>query len=105
LDWRDGARLDFTPPDPIRYPALSLGYDVARAGGTAGAVFNAANEVAVGAFLSNQIGLGMIQMTVARTLDAITVIPHPSMDDLMEADARARRTALSLLGLHATTAL
>ena len=54
LDWRQAMQLDFEPPDLERFPALGLGLEVARRGGTAGAVLNGANEAAVAAFLAGQ---------------------------------------------------
>jgi len=70
-----------------------LAQDVARRGGTLGAVLNAAKESAVDAFTSGKITFGGIARCVERTIDAHAVQPTPSLDDLFEADRWARRTA------------
>lgn len=90
-------QLDFHPPDLERFPALSGAYEVIRSGGTAGAVFNAANERAVEAFLAGQIPFGRIcelSLGALRTLHrthsgrSSTLL---SLADALEADAEARR--------------
>lgn len=91
LDFSATGQLHFEPPDWDRFPALRLGYDVARAGGTAGAVFNAANEAAVEAFLQGRILLGRIVETIRRVLDRHTVRSNPDLETILEADAWARR--------------
>ncbi len=85
--------LNFEPPDFDRFPALRLAYQVAQMRGTAGAVLNAANEVAVEAFLSGKIPFGMISRTVALTIRRHSLQQTPSLDDLFEADQWARQTA------------
>ena len=77
-------------PDGDRFPALRLAYEVIRAGGTAGAVFNAANEAAVAAFLERRIRMGRIVELVADALDAVEVTPVRGLADVFEADRRAR---------------
>ena len=71
-----------------------MAYDVARIGGTAGVVLNAANEAAVEAFTSGKIRFGEISRLVQLTLNQHRVQPHPSVDDLLTAD-RWARTVLS----------
>ncbi len=90
LDFTRLSRLDFEIPDGERFPALRLAYDVIRAGGTAGAVFNAANEAAVAAFLERRIRMGRIVELVADALDAVEVVPVRELADVLEADRRAR---------------
>ena len=90
LDWSMLSTLEFEQPDFTRFPALRLAYDVIDAGGTAGAVFNAANEAAVAAFLERRIRFGRIVELVAETLSAIDVRPADSLETLMAADAEAR---------------
>jgi 1-deoxy-D-xylulose-5-phosphate reductoisomerase len=90
LDLARAFSLRFEPPDFQRFPALQLAYDVAAAGGTAGAVLNAANEAAVSAFTSGKIAFGEISERVAHTIAAHHVQPHPSLDDLLLADSWAR---------------
>jgi 1-deoxy-D-xylulose-5-phosphate reductoisomerase len=84
-------QLDFEPPDPDRFPALSLARRVLSDGGTSGAIMNAANEAAVAAFLDRRIPFGRI---AELTLDAMDEIPSTrpySLDDIFAADRAARR--------------
>ena len=90
MDWTSTHRLEFEPVDHERFPALRLAYEVAEAGGSAGAVFNAANEAAVAAFLQRRIPFGMIAELVRDTLAAVAPAPLASMDDLCRADQAAR---------------
>ncbi len=85
------SRLDFEPPDPERFPALGLATDVMGAGGTSGAIVNAANEAAVLAFLAGRIRFGRLVPLVRSCLDAATVRPVRTMADVLDADAWARR--------------
>ncbi len=97
LDFATIRRLNFEPPDMERFPALRLGYEVARAGGTAGAVFNAANETAVEAFLAGRIPFGRIVQLIEKVLGRHTVSPSPDLGELLEADAWARREVAGCL--------
>jgi len=90
LDWSKLSTLEFEQPDPVRFPALKLAYDVIEAGGTAGAVFNAANEAAVAAFLERRVRFGRIVELVAEALSAIPMRPADSLETLMIADREAR---------------
>jgi len=85
------ARLEFSDPDLKRYPALGLGYRVIREGGTSGAVFNAANERAVEAFLAREIPFGGVYRLVDRAMGEVGVSPVRSLADVMEADREARK--------------
>ncbi len=93
LDIAKAFALNFEPPDMKRFPALRLAYEVAKARGTLGAVLNAANEVAVDAFVAGRIAFGMICRVVERTIDGHSLIAAPSLEDLLEADRWARSTA------------
>lgn len=93
IDWRELSRLDFAEPDAERFPAVGLAMEVIRRGGTAGAVFNAANEVAVAAFRRGEIAFGRIVEVVAETLDALPVRAADAVDAVLGADAEARETA------------
>jgi 1-deoxy-D-xylulose-5-phosphate reductoisomerase len=93
LDLAQPFSLNFHPPDPARFPALDIARDVARRGGTLGAVMNAANEAAVALFMSGQIPFGMISKAVSHTIAAHAVQQSPSLDDLLKADRWARNTA------------
>ena len=101
LDLSKPMSLNFHPPDPERFPALEIARDVARRGGTLGAVMNAANEAAVSSFTSGKIPFGMISRAVSHTIARHTVQASPSLDDLMEADRWARKTAESFIREHA----
>jgi 1-deoxy-D-xylulose-5-phosphate reductoisomerase len=93
LDWGRARTLRFEPPDFERFPALRLGYDAARAGGTAGAVLNAANEVAVERFLSGDIPFGRIVELTRDVYERRASAARPTLDDLLAADAWARTEA------------
>ncbi|MGD2173861.1 MAG: 1-deoxy-D-xylulose-5-phosphate reductoisomerase [Candidatus Brocadiaceae bacterium] len=97
LNLAEVGRLDFDEPDVERFPALKLGYRVARQGGTSGAVLSAADEVAVAAFLSDEIGFTDIITVVERTLDRHAVQPVRCVEDALEADRWAREEAKSCL--------
>ncbi|MBL0921648.1 MAG: 1-deoxy-D-xylulose-5-phosphate reductoisomerase [Phycisphaerales bacterium] len=96
LDLLTMSRLDFEPVDPERFPAVGVAFEVidamARPGGaTAGAVFNAANEAAVEAFLAGRIPFGRITRLAREALDGVGLGPMQSLDDALEADREARR--------------
>ncbi len=91
LDFSERMRLDFEPPDQDRFPALALGLEVARAGGTAGAVLNAANEAAVAEFLSGKLRFIDIVPSCRAVLDQHEFDPSPSLEQLFEIDAWARQ--------------
>jgi 1-deoxy-D-xylulose-5-phosphate reductoisomerase len=91
MDWRRPWELYFEPPDEQRFPALRLGLEVAAAGGTAGAVLNAANEAAVAAFLAERIRLPQIVDFCRKVLDQHTFDPQPTLEQLLELDRWARQ--------------
>ncbi|HWC59430.1 MAG TPA: 1-deoxy-D-xylulose-5-phosphate reductoisomerase [Verrucomicrobiae bacterium] len=82
--------LTFEEPDADRFPALTLARRAGDIGGTLPAVLNAANEVAVEAFVNRRISFLQITETVRRTMDAHQVIEHPTLDQILEADTWAR---------------
>jgi len=90
LDLAAIARLDFCPPDHDRFPALGLAYQVIRAGGTSGAVFNAANEAAVTAFLDRRIPFGRIAELSRDALNELGSSRLTTLADAVAADAAAR---------------
>jgi 1-deoxy-D-xylulose-5-phosphate reductoisomerase len=102
LDLLAHGRLDFEAPDTDAFPCLRLAYEALEAGGTAPATLNAANEIAVSAFLEGRIGFLSIPALVEDVLSALPAMPAPSLDVLRDADACARRHASSLLPRHAT---
>jgi 1-deoxy-D-xylulose-5-phosphate reductoisomerase len=85
--------LTFEEPDPERFPALDLARRAGEAGGTLPAVLNAANEVAVEAFVNRQINFPQITETVRRTMDRHKLVSHPAFNQILEADAWARKEA------------
>ena len=85
--------LTFEEPDTDRFPAIDLARRAGEIGGTLPAVLNAANEVAVEAFVNRKINFPQITETVRRTMNAHQVVEHPSLDQILEADAWARREA------------
>lgn len=90
LDLESLSRLDFAPPDTARFPAIGLARRVIDTGGTAGAIMNAANEAAVGAFLSRRLPFGRITRMTSQAMDAIDPAPLRTLADAIEADRRAR---------------
>ncbi|MBB3191138.1 1-deoxy-D-xylulose-5-phosphate reductoisomerase [Halomonas cerina] len=97
LDLFSVARLDFEPPDETAFPCLPLARAAMVAGGTAPAVLNAANEVAVAAFLDGRLGFNGIGDLVARVLEARPAEPAGELGTILEADAAARETAQAWL--------
>jgi len=93
LDLFKVATLNFVAPDFERFPCLALAYQALRAAGTAPAVLNAANEVAVAAFLDKQISFLAIPRVIEAVLDALPVSTVGCLDDVLGADAKARRAA------------
>lgn len=91
FDWTRACQLDFEPPDFDRFPALELGLEAARVGGTTGAVLNAANEAAVAAFLGGEIAFTEIVPACRRVLDQHHYDPNPTLDALIELDGWARQ--------------
>jgi len=101
LDWRDLRSLEFEPVDHERFPSIRLAKSVIEREGTAGAVFNAANEAAVAAFLDRSIPFGRITEVVAETCSDVAASPVASLDDVLKADVEARETAGRLIATGA----
>ncbi len=89
--------LSFEEPDFEKFPALNLGYQVLRQKGTAAAVLNAANEVAVNQFLAQKIPFKRITSLVEQVLTCHAVISSSSLDDILKADQWAREKTLNLI--------
>jgi 1-deoxy-D-xylulose-5-phosphate reductoisomerase len=104
LDLAKLGTLAFEAPDETRFPALRLAREVLAAGGSAGTVLNAANEVGVQAFLEGRIRfLAIVQLveeTLERGRDLALLVPE-TVDEVLAIDAEARAIALSLLGRFA----
>lgn len=93
LNLSEIGRLEFEPPDHVRFPSLELARMAARAGGTAPAVLNAANEVSVQAFLDRRLNFTDIPVVIDRVLQRLNIVPIRALSDVLEADAAARRVA------------
>jgi 1-deoxy-D-xylulose-5-phosphate reductoisomerase len=93
LDLVAAARLDFEAPDEGRFPCLRLAREAVAAGGTAMAVCNAANEVAVAAFLDERIRFTVIPAVIERTLEQTPSVEPTSLSVVESADLQARRIA------------
>ena len=98
LDLLKVASMDFVAPDFTRFPCLALAYAALRAAGTAPAILNAANEVAVAAFLDKQIAFPAIPQVIETVLNQLPVCAVHDLDDVLEADAQARSAASAQLG-------
>ncbi|HKX76122.1 MAG TPA: 1-deoxy-D-xylulose-5-phosphate reductoisomerase [Acidimicrobiia bacterium] len=92
-----GQTLEFLEPDLDRFPALDLAYQAGRAGGSAPAVFNAADEVVVEAFLQGRVSFAGIARIIAGTLDTVPWREPVTVEEVIEIDGEARQTAASLV--------
>jgi len=90
LDLLSCPPLTFQPPDLEAFPCLQMAMDCAKTGGTGCAILNGANEAAVSLFLREEIAFGRIPQLVARALDAVPSQPVRTLEDVLEADRRAR---------------
>ena len=97
LNRAEVATLHFEAPDHTRFPALHQAYRALAEGGTAPAILNAANEVAVDAFLEGRLDFPGITRVIAGTLDRAAPAPADTLDTVREADAEARRLAAEVL--------
>lgn len=91
------ASLEFLEPDYLCFPALQLAFEALSRGGVIPAVLNAANEVAVAAFLESRIGFPQIAETVSRTMDIVEQGSEESLEDILHADAAARKAASAFI--------
>jgi 1-deoxy-D-xylulose-5-phosphate reductoisomerase len=97
-------QLSFEAPDEARFPALTLARRAGEVGGTLPAVLNAANEIAVDAFVDRRITFLQITETVQNTMDRHTWVAHPSLDEILAADRWARQEAAVVASaLHAVS--
>lgn len=97
IDWTTLSRLDFQPPDLEAFPCLGLAYAAGRAGGSAPACLNAANEVAVAAFLAGAVSWAAIAAIVEDVLSAHESTPLTDVDVVVDVDSRARRAAAEMV--------
>jgi 1-deoxy-D-xylulose-5-phosphate reductoisomerase len=91
LDWKSLSALHFEQVDRETFAALELGFEVARKGGTCGAVLNAANEAAVGRFLANDLAFLDIARCCQAVLNSHDYEPRPTLERLVALDAWARQ--------------
>jgi len=108
LDMPALSKLEFFPPDTAKFPCLGIAYRAGDLGGTAPAIVNAANEAAVARFLEDRaagvagsIGFSDIPRIIAAVLDEAQIKPRPGLDDVIAADAWARKTAIRLMNAGA----
>ncbi len=104
LDWEALQSLEFEQLDHERFPSVSRAWDVIDAGGTSGAIFNAANEVAVEAFLEGRTRFGGIFSLVAHAMDTIDSTEVSSLDDVLQADRRSRAVVSEMIASQDTAA-
>ncbi|MEY4641095.1 MAG: hypothetical protein RLZZ227_1089 [Pseudomonadota bacterium] len=96
LDLALAGKLEFLQPDPVRFPGLRLGRQAADARGAAPIVFNAANEIAVAAFLSGQLGFSQIPVIIERVMQALDSEAPSDLDAVLSIDAESRALARQL---------
>ncbi len=99
LDLATIGQLSFERPDALRFPCLGLAYSVLRAGGTAPALLNAANEIAVAAFLDGKLRYTAIPQVIEDVLARIPAVAADSLEIVLEADRSARRAAADSVAL------
>jgi 1-deoxy-D-xylulose-5-phosphate reductoisomerase len=100
LDWSQAARWTFDPPDFQKFPLLKLAYEAFEAGGSATITLNAADEIAVEAFLAGRISFPGIAETVAATLDRVASREPRSVDDVLEIDRESRKAARRVIDVR-----
>lgn len=96
LDLAAASTLEFLEPDPVRFPGLRLGRQAAEARGAAPIVFNAANEIAVAAFLSGQLGFSQIPVIIERVMQTLECGAPADLDAVLSIDAESRALARQL---------
>jgi 1-deoxy-D-xylulose-5-phosphate reductoisomerase len=101
LDFTQLGALTFEAPDRRRFPCLDYAYQALRSGGSAPAVLNAANEIAVQAFLEGRLRFTEIAPTIEQVLEAFVPAPPASVDDVLEIDREARERTLDFAALKA----
>jgi 1-deoxy-D-xylulose-5-phosphate reductoisomerase len=102
LDWRQARAWDFHPPDYEKFPLLKLAYSAQETGGSATCTLNAADEVAVEAFLEGRIGFPVIAEVVEETLSRVAVRQPASIDDILDIDRESRSVSRELVAERMT---
>ena len=93
INFKQPFQLDFSAPDFERYPCLKLAYETMQAGGSAPAIFNAANEISVNRFLETELAFLDIPLAIEYTLDKLNRTLPDNLEALLEIDACARNIA------------
>jgi len=101
IDWSEARKWEFSAPDHDKFPLLGLAYEAQRNGGTATCVLNAADEVAVGAFLEGRIRFTAIARVVRETLERMPYMEPCSVGDILEVDRAAREVAREVIASQA----
>jgi len=97
FDFTKYPALNFEKPDTETFSCLGIAYDAMREGGNRACVMNAANEIAVKAFLEDKIGFLQIADVIEKTIGKIPFVKNPTLDDYVQSDAEARRIALEIV--------
>lgn len=100
MDLASVGQLTFEEPDTERFPCLKFAYEVMQQGGSSGAIVNAANEIAVAAFLSGHLRFLDIPATIESALGHMQHVSHPSLEDIVHIDAETRRVAHDFTQRH-----
>ena len=102
INWAEARRWEFAPPDRTRFPLLDLAYRCQETGGSATCTLNAADEVAVEAFLHGQIGFVNIDEVVQETLARVPVRSPATVGEILEIDRESRSVARQLVAARST---
>jgi 1-deoxy-D-xylulose-5-phosphate reductoisomerase len=102
IDWTQSRRWEFLQPDTDRFPLLRLAYECQEAGGSATCTLNAADEVAVEAFLQERIGFLAISEVVQETLSRVPIRTARTVDEILGIDGESRRVARELVVARST---
>ena len=97
IDFRQLSSLNFYPPDTARFPAIELAYEAIRRGGNIPCAMNAANEVAVAAFIQEKISFLAIPLIIEKTIEKISYINDPNTDAIFGTDYEAKKIAETLI--------
>jgi 1-deoxy-D-xylulose-5-phosphate reductoisomerase len=103
IDFGSLRQMTFLPPDLERFRCLALAYQALETGGTAPAVLNAANEVAVGLFLDGRLPFSAIPEMIEEALSTLPIGPGSTLDDLIAADAQTRASVRQHAAAHSPT--
>ncbi len=99
LSIHDIGKLEFFPPDPQKFPCIRLAYEAGQKGGTAPAIVNATNEVAVSLFLEKKITFLQIPDVIEQVLHTMPIVSSPQLSDVLNADRHARAKTRQMLGV------